>query len=53
MKPGYLIGILAVLGGIVGYIVFRSSEWYGIGIGMVVGILVGVVVADRLKKKAG
>jgi uncharacterized membrane-anchored protein YhcB (DUF1043 family) len=51
MKPAYWIGILALLGAIVGYIMFRSTGWLGSGIGTVVGIVIGVLIYDMLTRK--
>jgi uncharacterized membrane protein (UPF0136 family) len=44
MKPAYWIAIFALLGGILGYIVFRSTGWIGAGSGVVIGILMGVLI---------
>jgi hypothetical protein len=51
MKPAYWIGILALLGAVVGYIVFRSTGWLGSGLGIVAGILVGVLLYNMLTRK--
>jgi hypothetical protein len=51
MKPAYWIGILALLGAIVGYIMFRSTGWLGSGIGTVGGIVIGVLVYNLLTRK--
>jgi uncharacterized membrane protein (UPF0136 family) len=39
MKPVHAIWILALVGGIVGYAIFRSTQWLG------TGIILGFVVA--------
>jgi putative Mn2+ efflux pump MntP len=52
MKPGYWIGILALLGAVVGYAFYKWTGWYGAGSGAVLGILVGTLVYLRLKKKS-
>ncbi len=44
MKPGYWIGILAVAGGVVGYLVFRTTGWLGSGLGIVLGALAGTII---------
>lgn len=44
MKPAYWIGVLALVGGVIGYAVFRSAGWLGTGIGVVLGILVGALI---------
>lgn len=44
MKPAYWIGILAIVGGILGYAVSKATTWFGAGIGVVVGILIGALV---------
>lgn len=44
MKPAYWIGILALIGGIVGYLISRSTGWLGTGIGIVIGILAGTII---------
>ncbi len=51
MKPAYWIGVMAVIGAMLGYILFRSTGWFGTGIGTVLGILVGVIIYSWLKGK--
>ncbi len=51
MKPAYWIGVMAVVGAMIGYILSTSTGWFGTGIGTVLGILVGVIVYTRLKDK--
>ena len=51
MKPAYWIGILALVGGIIGYTIFRSTGWLGTGIGIVLGILAGVVLYSMQTRK--
>ncbi len=46
-RGGALIGalpLLALLGGIVGYAVFRTTGWLGATIGVVVGVLIGALL---------
>lgn len=50
MKPSYWIAILAVVGGLIGYAIFRSTGWLGTGTGVVIGILVGVIISDRMRR---
>jgi len=52
MKPAYWIGILALVGGIVGCVLSRSTGWVGIGTGIVIGILAGTVLYVMLTRKA-
>jgi uncharacterized membrane protein (UPF0136 family) len=51
MKPAYWIAILALVGGIVGYAVFRSTGWLGTGMGVVLGILVGTLLYSMQARK--
>ena len=51
MKPAYWIAILALVGGIVGYVIFRSTGWLGTGIGVVLGILVGAMLYAMQTRK--
>ncbi|MDH7487156.1 MAG: hypothetical protein QHJ81_12875 [Anaerolineae bacterium] len=51
MKPAYWIAILAVVGGIIGYAVSRSTGWLGTGIGVVLGILAGTVLYNAQMRK--
>jgi uncharacterized membrane protein (UPF0136 family) len=51
MKPAYWIGILALIGGIIGYAVSRSTGWLDAGIGVVVGIVLGALMFARPKPK--
>jgi hypothetical protein len=46
VKPAYWIGIMAVLGGLVAYAIFKD-----VTVGIVVGILAGVVSYASLKGK--
>ncbi len=56
MKPAYWIGIMALIGAIVGYAVFRWTGWTSPTTGVVVGILIGtilyVMLRDRLKTRS-
>ena len=51
MKPAYWIGILALVGAVIGYAVFRSSGWLGAGLGAVIGILVGAIIYTMQTRK--
>ena len=42
MRPEYWIGIMAVVGAVLGYAVYRWTGWLDSGIGAAVGILIGV-----------
>jgi len=56
MKPAYWIGIMAIVGGLIGYAVSASTGWYGAGIGTILGILVGSLIYGQLRdrqKRAG
>jgi uncharacterized membrane protein (UPF0136 family) len=44
MKPAYWIGILALVGGILGYALLKWTTWFDVTIGVVVGALVGALV---------
>jgi hypothetical protein len=49
MKPEYWIGIMAVVGGIIGYALFKETGWLDAGIGAVVGILIGGIIYNLQK----
>jgi uncharacterized membrane protein (UPF0136 family) len=49
MKPGYWIGILALVGGVLGYVVFKLTGWLDAGVGTVVGVVVGLLIYTALK----
>lgn len=51
MKPAYWIGILALLGALIGYFFYRSTGWFGSGIGAVIGILLGTLIYSIQKNK--
>ncbi len=51
-KPAYWIGIMAVIGGIVGYAVLRWTGWLDVTIGVVVGALIGTIIYANLNKKS-
>ena len=56
MKPAYCIGIMAVVGGLVGYALSAATGWYGAGIGTIIGILIGTLIHVQLRdrqKRAG
>jgi len=52
MRPEYWIGIMAVVGAVLGYAVYKWTGWLDSGIGAAVGILIGVIIYARLKGKA-
>lgn len=41
----------ALFGAILGYVIYRASGWLGAGIGAVLGMLIGVIVYNLLKRK--
>jgi uncharacterized membrane protein (UPF0136 family) len=49
MKPAYRIGIMAVVGGLIGYALSASTGWYGAGIGTAIGILIGGLIYVQLR----
>ena len=49
MKPAYWIGILALAGGILGYLVFKFTGWLDVGVGTVVGMVIGLLIYTALK----
>jgi hypothetical protein len=51
MKPAYWIGILALVGAILGYIVFSLTGWLDAGVGTVVGMVIGLLIYTALKEK--
>jgi len=51
MKPAYWIGILALVGGVIGYATTFVSDWSGVTIGVVAGIVIGAIINARLTKK--
>ena len=51
MKPAYWIGILALVGGVIGYAIFRSSGPLGSGLGAIIGILVGTIIYNMQTRK--
>lgn len=51
MKPAYWIGIMALVGGVIGYVVFQGTGWLDAGMGAVIGILIGVLIYTRRKGK--
>lgn len=54
MKPAYWIGIMALVGGILGYALFKLTGWFDTGVGTAVGIMVGVVIyANQQDKRSG
>lgn len=53
MKPVYWIPFLALLGGILGYAIFRATGWLGATTGVVVGALIGALLYGRGRKRSG
>ncbi len=51
MKPAYWIAILALVGGIVGYAISRSTGWLGTGLGVILGILIGAMIYSMQTRK--
>jgi len=49
MKPAYWIGIMAVLGGIITYVIFRNA-FYGLAAGILVG---AAIYASSKGRKSG
>jgi hypothetical protein len=47
MEPVYWIPALALLGGILGYFIFRTTGWLGTTVGVVVGALIGALLYNR------
>ena len=44
MKPAYWIALMALLGAIIGYAIFRSTGWLGAVSGTIIGILLGTII---------
>ena len=53
MKPVYWIPLLALLGGILGYTVFRTTGWLGATTGVIAGALIGALLYSRGSKGRG
>ncbi len=51
MKPQIWIGLVALIGAVLGYTLFKLIGWMDSTIGAVIGILVGVLLYGLLKKK--
>lgn len=51
MRAAYWIGILALAGGIIGYLVFRTTGWLGTGVGVVIGVIVGALLYAGQRRK--
>jgi len=47
MKPVYWIPLLALLGGILGYAIFRATGWLGATTGVIAGVLIGALIYSR------
>lgn len=50
MKSIYWIPLLALLGGILGYAIFRATGWFGATTGVIVGVLIGALLYSRAVK---
>lgn len=53
MKPILWIPILALIGGLVGYLIFRTTGWLSATVGVIVGVLIGAIIysmKNRAKK---
>lgn len=53
MKPVYWIPLLALLGGILGYAVFRATGWLGATAGIAAGVLIGALIYRRAGRGSG
>lgn len=51
MKPAYWIGLMAVVGALAGYVVFKGTGWVDASMGAVIGIMIGVLMYSRQKAK--
>jgi len=51
VKPAYWIGIMALIGGIVGYALDRWIGWFDSGLGTAVGIVIGALIYANVKDK--
>jgi uncharacterized membrane protein (UPF0136 family) len=51
MKPAYWVGIMALVGGLIGYALSASTGWYGSGIGTIIGILIGTLIYKQLRDR--
>ena len=51
VKPAYWIAILALLGAVVGYAIFKVSGVADAKLGAVIGIAIGTIVYYRRRKK--
>lgn len=51
MKPEYWIGIMALVGAIMSYALFKTIGWFDTGLGTAVGILIGVIIYANQKDK--
>jgi zinc transporter ZupT len=51
MQPAYWIGIMALVGAIAGYAIFKLTGWLDSGVGTAVGILIGVIIYTNLTEK--
>ncbi len=53
MKPVYWIPFLALLGGVLGYAVFRATGWLGATASVIAGVLIGALLYSRTKGNGG
>jgi uncharacterized membrane protein (UPF0136 family) len=44
MKPIYWIPLLAVIGGLFGYFLLRTTGWSSTSIGVIVGVIIGTII---------
>jgi len=51
MKPILWIPLLALIGGLLGYFIFRTTGWLSTTIGVIVGVLIGAIIYS-MKTKA-
>jgi uncharacterized membrane protein YeaQ/YmgE (transglycosylase-associated protein family) len=51
MKPIFWIPIFAIVGGVIGYAISRSTGWFSTTIGVVIGALIGTIIYSMLTRK--
>ena len=47
MNPAWWIGILALVGGVLGYAMLKWTGWLDVTVGVVVGALIGALIYMR------
>ncbi len=47
MKPGYWIVVMALVGGIIGYAIFKVTGWLGVITGIVIGTLIYTILKGK------